>query len=118
MTAKQPVVVRMKSSSASPSSCSLQKVLSREEVAELARTKIQEFLRLIVDFPEEVSVAIEHGERTTVFRVDCSKRNFSKILGSKGRMISSVRNISLAITARHGYRSIVEIPYFAPEDHV
>ncbi|WP_246845502.1 KH domain-containing protein [Bdellovibrio sp. NC01] len=108
----------MRNSNTSPSSCSLQKVMSREEVAELTCTMIQEFLRLIVDHPEEVSVAIEYGERTTVFRVECTKRNFSKILGSKGRMISSVRNMALAITARHGYRSIVEIPYFAPEDHV
>lgn len=115
MTAlKQPIIVRVKN--ANPATNNLNLVQSREEVGEIARAKIDDFLKLIVDFPEEIAVSVEHGERTSVFKVDCSKRNFPKILGSKGKMISSLRNMTLAITARHGFRSIVEIPYFSPDN--
>lgn len=115
-SAKQPVVIRRPSSSTGPSSTTIRAVPSREEVAEMTRTKIADFLQLIVDHPEELNITVTHGERTTIFKVDCSKRNFSKILGSKGKMISSIRNMTLAITARYGFRSIVEIPYYAPSD--
>ncbi len=115
-TNKQPFVVRMKNTNPNPSAVHINLVQSREEICEIARMKITNFLQLIVDFPEEISVSVIHGDRTSVFKIDCSKRNFSKILGAKGKMISSVRTMTLAITARHGFRSVVEVPYFSPDN--
>ncbi|HEX7673978.1 MAG TPA: KH domain-containing protein [Bdellovibrio sp.] len=88
---------------------------SRDEACEVVRKKLENLLQLIVDHPAEVKVSTHHGERTTVFTVDCSQRNFSKVLGCKGKMISSLRTITIAMTARYGIRSIVEIPYFSPQ---
>ncbi|WP_413575231.1 KH domain-containing protein [Bdellovibrio sp. HCB290] len=88
---------------------------NKSEILETTRKKMEDILMLIVDHPEEVSVGIVHGERTTIFKIECSRRNFGRILGSRGKMIASLRTISLALTARHGIRSIVEVPYFAAE---
>ena len=85
---------------------------SKEDVAELARLKIEEILQQIVEYPEEVQVQVSVGARTTIFKVDCTQRNLGKILGCKGRMITSLRNIALAMTAKHGFRSIIEVPYY------
>ena len=85
-------------------------------VIEVARKQLQDFLYLIVDHPTEVQVSVQQGERTTVFKIDCSQRNLGKILGCKGRMITSLRNMILAITARHGFRSIIEVPYYATNE--
>ncbi len=86
---------------------------NKTEVLETARKHLQDFLNLIVDYPAEVQVNIHQGERTTIFKIDCSQRNLGKILGCKGRMITSLRNMILAITARHGFRSVIEVPYYA-----
>jgi predicted RNA-binding protein YlqC (UPF0109 family) len=85
---------------------------NKNEVIENTRIKLEEILKLIVDHPEEIDVTVTQGERTTIFKVDCSKRNFGRLLGSRGKMICSLRNVTLAMTARHGIRSIIEIPYF------
>lgn len=86
---------------------------SKAEVIELGRRQLEDFLYLIVDHPTEVSVSVTQGERTTVYKIECTQRNLGKILGCKGRMITSLRNMILAVTARHGFRSIIEVPYYA-----
>ncbi|WP_168196636.1 KH domain-containing protein [Bdellovibrio sp. ZAP7] len=88
---------------------------NKNEIIENARIKLEEILKLIVDFPEEISVTVTQGERTTIFNIDCSKRNFGRMLGSRGKMIGSLRNVTLAMTARHGIRSIIEVPYFSQD---
>jgi predicted RNA-binding protein YlqC (UPF0109 family) len=90
---------------------------NKNEIIENTRIKLEEILKLMVDHPEEIAVAVTQGERTTIFKVDCSKRNFGRVLGSRGKMINSLRNVTLALTARHGIRSIVEIPYFDQDMH-
>lgn len=113
---KKPLVIKRSLAISNSNPGPTEETLSREEACEVVRKKIENLLRLIVDHPTEVSVSTHHGERTTVFTVDCSQRNFSKVLGCKGKMISSLRTIALAITARHGVRSVIEIPYFSPQN--
>lgn len=88
---------------------------NKNEVIENTRIKLEEILKMIVDHPEEISVTVTQGERTTIFNIECSKRNFGRMLGSRGKMIGSLRNVTLAMTARHGIRSIIEVPYFSQD---
>ncbi|WP_413293712.1 KH domain-containing protein [Bdellovibrio sp. HCB185ZH] len=88
---------------------------NKNEVIENTRIKLEEILKMIVDHPEEISVTVKQGERTTIFNIECSKRNFGRMLGSRGKMIGSLRNVTLAMTARHGIRSIIEVPYFSQD---
>lgn len=108
------LVIRRKGTHETPTSTELSsESAEKTAVIEMAKNQLQEFLLLIVDHPNEVQVSIQQGERTTVFKIDCSQRNLGKILGCKGRMITSLRNMILAITARHGFRSVIEVPYYS-----
>ncbi|MNY82900.1 hypothetical protein D3C86_2252860 [compost metagenome] len=57
------------------------------------------------------------GEKTTIFKVDCDQKCLGQIIGAKGKNISGLRAIVAATMARQGIRAIVEIPFFAQDDH-
>lgn len=77
---------------------------------EHAKEILENILKNLVDNPESIQVTYRVGERTTVFQVQCEKGNLGQIIGAKGKHIDSLRTIMLAITARQGIRSIIEIP--------
>lgn len=77
---------------------------------EHARVILETILRNLVDHPDSIKVTYRVGERTTVYQVQCEKGNLGQIIGAKGKHIDSLRTIMLAITARQGIRSIIEIP--------
>lgn len=81
---------------------------TREQV----RAHLEQTLRMLVSFPEDVVVNFTIGERTTIYKVHCSRRVCGQIIGNHGRTINSVRQMVLAMTARQGIRSIVELPWF------
>lgn len=114
----KPLVIRRKVATAEKPAATPVKlvaapVANKDEVCETVRKQLESFLHLLVDHPTEVQISVQHGERTTIFKIDCTQRNLGKILGCKGKMITSLRNMALAVTARHGFRSIIEVPYFA-----
>ena len=80
---------------------------------ESCRELLQTMIRGIVDYPDSVKVAIQVGERTTIYRIDCDQKCLGQIIGAKGKNISGVRAVVAATMARKGIRAIVEIPYFA-----
>ncbi|WP_415062161.1 KH domain-containing protein [Bdellovibrio sp.] len=80
----------------------------REETCQL----LELLIRRMVPDENEVSVSYFKGERTTVYKVDCSKNNFSYILGKQGKTIDALRKVISTITIRNGFRSVIEIPYF------
>jgi predicted RNA-binding protein YlqC (UPF0109 family) len=78
---------------------------NRKYICVMLKSVISEF----VDHPEKVQVDYHVGEKTTVFELDIDPADFGKVLGGKGRTISSLRTIVLAITSRKGYRSVINI---------
>lgn len=84
--------------------------MDANEARENAKAILETLLKNIVDNPDAIQVTYRVGERTTVYQVQCDKANLGQIIGSKGKHIDSLRAIMLAITARNGIRSIVEIP--------
>lgn len=69
----------------------------------------------LVDYPESIAVTYVVGERTTIYKVDCSQKCLGQIIGAKGKNISGVRAVIAATMARKGIRAIIEIPYFLVE---
>lgn len=84
----------------------------REEVSVRIKDVLTSALVLIVEDPSEVSVDIEHGVNTTIFRINCSQKNIARILGSKGRGIDGLRAVAVAMAGRHGFRCIIEVPMY------
>ncbi|WP_415061414.1 KH domain-containing protein [Bdellovibrio sp.] len=77
----------------------------------MVREHIECLLKLICPSPSDISVTAVHGERTTIFKIDCSQKNIGRVLGKGGQNINGLRKFILAITSNHGFRSIVEVPY-------
>lgn len=80
----------------------------RESIRHLLENLIKE----LVSFPEDIKVRFSCGEKTTIFHVECSQRNLGQLIGAKGKTVQSLRTIIQGVTARKGFRSIIEIPYF------
>ncbi len=79
---------------------------------ETLRSFLENALKNLVDNGKNVSVSFSVGERTTIYNVSCTQEELGKIIGAKGKTINSLRVISLAMSSRLGFRSIIEIPYF------
>lgn len=77
------------------------------------RQLVYDLIKELVSDHTSVSVEVEVGERTTIYRVACGKSCIGQILGSKGRNITAIRTLIASISARKGFRAIVEIPYFS-----
>ncbi len=84
----------------------------RDEVRDL----LENIVVKMVGTKQGVAVTYMVGERTTVFKVDCPKEFLGRLIGSKGKNISSLRNVLSAMMWPEGIRAIVEIPYYKPED--
>lgn len=84
----------------------------RDEVREL----LENIIFKMVGTKDGVTVTYMVGERTTVYKVDCPKEFLGRLIGSKGKNISSLRNVLSAMMWPEGIRAIVEIPYYKPEN--
>lgn len=84
----------------------------RDEVLSI----LQSILKKMVLYPERILVSYVVGEKTTIFKVDCCQEDLGRVLGSKGKNINGLRAIVSSMTAMSGIRSIIEIPYYPPDN--
>lgn len=86
--------------------------IAMPNIKEQLRFLLENLIKELVPYPEDIQVSYSCGEKTTIYKVECSQRVLGHIIGSRGKNIQSVRTIVQGISARKGFRSIVEIPYF------
>ncbi|MFV8248542.1 KH domain-containing protein [Bdellovibrio bacteriovorus] len=86
--------------------------LDLQEERENGRKMILGLLVELVSDSSSLSVEMEVGDRTTIYHVHCKKECIGQILGAKGKNISAIRTLVTSISARKGFRAIVEVPYF------
>ena len=70
---------------------------------------VEYLVKLIVDKPDEVKIAVKRGEQVIMFEVRANKQDFGKILGKQAKNIQAIRTLVNAISAKAGKRSIIEI---------
>ena len=70
---------------------------------------IQEIVKELVDNPEEVSVEELKGESAVVLNIKVAKGDLGKVIGRKGRIISSLRTLFGSIFAKDGQKAIIEV---------
>jgi len=70
---------------------------------------IKEIVKELVDTPEEVSVEEIMGESAVVLNIKVVKSDLGKIIGRKGRIISSLRTLFGSIFAKNGQKAIIEV---------
>ncbi len=81
---------------------------SKKELGELS--KMIEFMaKMLVDFPDKVSVNEVIGENTTVIELRVAKEDLGKIIGKQGRTARAVRTVLNGASTKLRKRTVLEI---------
>jgi hypothetical protein len=70
---------------------------------------VETIIKALVDDPDAVVLKEIEGERTTVFELRVGPGDLGKVIGKGGQTAKAIRTIMLAISAKKGKRSILEI---------
>ena len=70
---------------------------------------IQIIVQKLVDKPEEVNISITESESTVILEISVAKDELGLIIGKKGRIINSIRNIMNAVGRKNRKKVIVGI---------
>lgn len=72
--------------------------------------ELVEFLvRSLVDRPEEVSVNVVEGEKSTILELHVAEDDIGKVIGKQGRTARALRILLSAASARARQRVMLEI---------
>ena len=66
-------------------------------------------VKSLVDVPEEVSVNVIEGEKSTVLELKVAQEDVGKVIGKQGRIAKAIRTILSASATRDGRRATLEI---------
>jgi len=70
---------------------------------------VEEMVKSIVDYPEEVSVNAMAGQQTTVIELRVAPEDMGKVSGRQGRTAKAMRTILSAAGMKLGMRASLEI---------
>ncbi|OGL41943.1 MAG: hypothetical protein A3C43_12475 [Candidatus Schekmanbacteria bacterium RIFCSPHIGHO2_02_FULL_38_11] len=70
---------------------------------------IQIIVQKLVDKPEEVNISITESESTAIIEISVAKDELGLVIGKKGRIINSIRNIMNAVGRKNRKKVIVGI---------
>lgn len=76
---------------------------------EKIRTVLQTIVVSLVSQPELAKVSATQAEQTTVFEVSVQKDDRGKVIGRDGTMAKCLRHIISSLSAKHGFRAILDI---------
>ena len=72
--------------------------------------EVVEFVvKSLVDDPEEVSVNVIEGEKSTILELKVAQEDVGKVIGKQGRIAKAIRTILSASATRDGRRATLEI---------
>jgi len=74
---------------------------------------MQEFvaylIKNLVDNPDDVTVAVFDGDKSTIVEVKVGEEDVAKLVGRQGRTIKALRTIAMTVGARFGRRVKLEL---------
>lgn len=70
---------------------------------------VEYIAKSLVDFPDEVSVNMIEGEKSTILELRVSDDDIGKVIGKHGRIAKAVRTILSASSTKDGKRCVLEI---------
>jgi predicted RNA-binding protein YlqC (UPF0109 family) len=70
---------------------------------------IEYLIKHLVDKPDEVRVNEIAGDRTVVLELRVGDGDMGKVIGRSGQTAKSLRTILMAVAAKQGKRSVLEI---------
>ena len=66
-------------------------------------------VKSLVDAPDEVSVNVIEGEKSTILELKVAQEDVGKVIGKQGRIAKAIRTILSASATRAGKRASLEI---------
>ena len=73
------------------------------------RAIIEEIVKELVDDADSVKVEEIKGDSAVVLNIKVAKSDLGKVIGRKGRIISSLRTIFGSIFAKNDRKAIIEV---------
>ncbi|MBQ2258959.1 MAG: KH domain-containing protein [Spirochaetales bacterium] len=70
---------------------------------------VEFMVRSLVDCPEEVSVNVIEGEKSTILELHVASEDVGKVIGKQGRIAKAIRTILSASATKDGKRATLEI---------
>ena len=75
----------------------------------LEKDLVEYIAKSLVDDPENVSVSIIEGEKSTILERRVSQDDIGKVIGKHGRIAKAVRTVLSAAASKSGKRVVLEI---------
>ena len=75
----------------------------------LEKDLVEYIAKSLVDDPENVSVSIIEGEKSTILELRVSQDDIGKVIGKHGRIAKAVRTVLSAAASKTGKRVLLEI---------
>lgn len=75
----------------------------------MERDLVEYVAKSLVDVPEEVSVNVIEGEKSTILELSVAQEDIGKVIGKHGRIAKAIRTILSASSVRTGKRVVLEI---------
>ncbi len=75
----------------------------------LEKDLVEYIAKSLVDDPENVSVNIIEGEKSTILELRVSQEDIGKVIGKHGRIAKAVRTVLSAAASKSGKRVVLEI---------
>ena len=70
---------------------------------------VEFMVKSLVDQPDEVSVNVIEGEKSTTLELHVSQDDIGKVIGKQGRIAKAIRTILSASATKDGKRAVLEI---------
>ncbi|HZJ88587.1 MAG TPA: KH domain-containing protein [Sphaerochaeta sp.] len=70
---------------------------------------VEYIVKSIVDVPDEVSISVVEGEKSTILELRVASEDVGKVIGKQGRIAKAIRTILSASATRDGKRVVLEI---------
>ncbi len=70
---------------------------------------VEFMVKSLVDQPDEVTVNVIEGEKSTILELHVAEGDVGKVIGKQGRIAKAIRTILSASATRDGKRAVLEI---------
>ncbi|MGD1816753.1 MAG: KH domain-containing protein [Pleomorphochaeta sp.] len=70
---------------------------------------VEYIVKSLVDFPDEVTVNVIEGEKSTILELKVATEDIGKVIGKQGRIAKAIRTILSATATKGGKRAVLEI---------
>jgi len=70
---------------------------------------VEYIVKSLVDVPDEVSINVVEGEKSTILELKVASEDVGKVIGKQGRIVKAIRTVVNAAAVKENKRVLVEV---------